>query len=1157
MIRAALFAAATLCVLGAMAAGAEAAPPQIGGLTVSGVTDTATTLEAAINPQGAKTTYRFEYGLPGCTSDCTKTSSLEIPVGSSPVSVKVPVAGLTASTTYHFRVVATNGQEAVSGFRVFLTFPTGATGGLSDSRAYEQATSPDKDGGDVTGTLALVKAANNGDGITFGSTFGIPGGQGAGALPTYLASRGADWSTQGLLPPPRFGQRTPLLGWLPDFSEAFSVAEVLGTPRTQALVAQSTTDAYAPHAITAYNPKTRYSYVGASLDGSEIFFEAPTALPPVEGEEPIEGALEGPPNLYVWDRASERVSLAGALNDDEAPEKGAFAGPYDWAGGINASALRDGGSTRGYYLQGTHAITAAGDVYFTEAGTGQLYLRRNPTDPQSSLDGQGKCTKPNDACTIHVSASKRAEPDSAGPQPAAFQAASADGSQVFFTSPEKLTDNANTGPDQPPAAIGTSSTSSGTIEDPDFIPKRAIGVAVDSEYVYWADPVGGTIGRAKLNGEDIDESFIVAGESKCTLEENVEIEPGVIVIETEEVTAPSSPRYVAVDAGHIYWTNSGPADQESGEPIDECGTIGRADVEGTPASVEPEFVTGASNPQGIAVNAMHVYWANDGNFNELRSLGRAEVSDGGEAQQKFLSAKLTNTGGVALSPTRVYFALNEEDGGFIKSADLEGGDEKGLFIEGPRIRGVAVDAGHVYWAHQGLGAIGRANLDLTGKEPEFSKDVEGSLNGLAVDASHLYWSVNGEIPINPGNDLYRYQPAAGDLEDLAPLPGGAGAQVQGLLGASEDGSYVYFAANGDLDGAGAGAAGDCHTATSHGRLSFTTGSCGVYLWRPGQPIAYVGRVKAGGTKSTAGYLNWTGTPRELISTGGYTPKSSLVSKDGRTLLFTSSENLTEYDSEGAPELYLYRVGNAKLSCLSCSPSGAAAGEGPGLGSIEYPTLSPNITGLASVQSRNLSADGNRVFFETAEALVPEDTNGQVACPGFGRELTPACQDVYQWEAPGSGTCTKASADYSILNEGCISLISTGKSEFPSYFADASESGADVFFFTRQSLVGQDKDELQDVYDAKVGGGIASQNPVFIPPCESPEGCHGPAQTPPSESSPGSANFVGPNDPKPKRGGKGCPKGKVKQGGKCVKKKKGKAKHGKGHGRANRNGGAAK
>ena len=47
---------------------------------------------------------------------------------------------------------------------------------------------------------------------------------------------------------------------------------------------------------------------------------------------------------------------------------------------------------------------------------------------------------------------------------------------------------------------------------------------------------------------------------------------------------------------------------------------------------------------------------------------------------------------------------------------------------------------------------------------------------------------------------------------------------------------------------------------------------------------------------------------------------------------------------------------------------------------------------------------------------------------------------------------------------------------PSFFADASASGRDAFIFTRSRLVGQDQDELHDVYDVRAGGGSGSQNP---------------------------------------------------------------------------------
>ena len=1101
-----------------LASAATAAPPQVAKPSVSQVSATAAILEADINPQGLPTHYHFEYGPEPCASAaCTvvPVPDAELAGGSSPVRVKVPVEGLSPATVYYFRVVAGNGTTTTSPGRIFATYSATILEGLPEGRGYEQASPVNKDGGDAVGSVPLVKAASDGSAISFGSTFGMPGGVGAQALPGFLAKRSGEpgsWATKGLLPPELLGERAQVLGWLPDYSKTYSNVTKLGNPRTKALVEQST-DGKAPVRMTPYVVDPEYSYAGATEDGSVVFFEAKAKLPPKEGQPAIPGALEGAFNLYAWDAATGEVHLAGVLNDEQVPGKGAFAGPYAWGEGTNAAALSHGGGARSYYLQEGRAISDTGDVYFTAAGTGQLYLRENPTRPQSTMEGE-KCLKPEDACTVHVSASRRTTPDSAGPQPAAFQAASADGSKVFFTSLEELTDDANTGPEQPEARISRGGIDGNNVEA-NFIPKKAVGLAVDSEYIYWADPSRGAIGRAKLDGTEVVDDFIALPPGEC----EVEVEAGV----SKKVSTPSIPRYVAVQGEYIYWTNTGLLEEApDGYPIGG-GTIGRAKLNGDEASIDPDFICGASNPQGIAVNAEHIYWANAARAGDRRYISRAEA-DGNGLEYKFIDPNFGGVApyGVALDATHVYFSTNDEDNnqGSIRKAPIEGGEVDGSrFIGEAGVRGVSVDAAHVYWASQSEEAIGRAATDLSfeSKKNEFIK-VTGKPAGLASDASHLYWSINGEAPVNPGNDLYLYQPEGETLEDLTPEPDSEnGVEVQGVVGVSEDGSRVYFVANGDLDGGGPATAGDCHTRIPHGEVMSTSGQCGLYL-RIGDTTTFIARLQAP-TDTT----NWVPSPREPFGAGSsYTSRTSFLSPDGKTLLFRSTEQLTAFQNEGTPELYRYREGDPEgIRCVSCPPAGQAAGAGPSTGSIEFPGIGPP-DDIAAFSSRILSADGNRVFFESAEALSPLDTNGQLprGCPLVGKSSKfPACLDVYEWaapETPGTG-CAKGSPNYSPLNAGCIYLISTGKSEFPSLFADASASGKDVFFFTRQQLVGQDKDGLQDVYDARVGGGLASQSPATVIPCESTEACHGPVQTPPSEpSSGGSATFVGPNNPAPKR-----------------------------------------
>jgi hypothetical protein len=1154
---------------------AIAAAPQITATTASAVGTGSATLEAMLNPGGAVTTYHFEYGLAECPKGCTKvpTPDASIPAGTSPVVVKETISGLAPNTTYHFRLVARNPAVANGPDRTFLTYAPPLTG-LPDSRAYEQATPVEKDGGDAVGTGAQVKAAADGSAISFGSTFGIPGGEGAQALPMYLARRGSSsWSTRGLLPPASTAERAQVLGWLPNFSEVFTNATFLGAPWTEALLEQST--ATGQHeTLTPYVANGKYAYAGASGDGSIVLFESLAALPVAEGE-PVAGAS----NLYARE-AGKPLSLVSVLNTKAETEaalpRGAFAGPYDWAFGINASGLGVGGATGLSYVQDIHAIAANGDIYFTAAGTGQLYLRENPTQPQSNLNGQGECTEPQKACTIQVSTTEKKNgegpdgSDRGGSQAAALLAASEDGSLAFFTSPEKLTDDANTGPEQPAAAIARD-----TLEDTDlkaeFIPgKHAVGVAVDGTHLYWANPVGGEIGRSGLDGSS-PEPFFFPGPTKCEIE--VENEEGETELETLE--APSTPRYVAVQGEYVYWSNTGPLSDENELAINGCGTIGRAKI--NPGSeeaeeVEPEFITGAFNPEGLAANESHIYWANAATLigKGFSGIGLAKLNGSdaaSEIEQEFFVEVTSIPRDVALDATHVYFTSDSGGGNsYVTRVTLEGDGRESLLLAEHQhggtagIRGIALEGTNVYWTQQEEGTIGRAPLsalvppsvtgicDTTpGCDREFIT-LEGTPAGLAADAGHLYWSINGETPVNPGNDLYRFDreaPAGQRLSDLTADGEGDGAEVQGVLGTSRDGSHVYFAANGVL--AGGAAPGNCHTTTSHGALNSIGGNCNLYLWHEGQ-VTFLARLNAVGGKTGSDAGNWLPAPQGIFGSDAYAPRSAFASPDGQTLLFRSREKLSSYENEGVPELYRYRVGAPAIACVSCNPAGVAPGDGPSLGSISFADLSPR-PGTASLLSRNLSSDGNRAFFETTEALSPLDTNANDGCPttGFARSTTPTCLDVYEWEAPGSGSCSEGSPSYSAQNEGCLYLISTGKSESPSFFADASESGNDAFFFTRSRLAGQDKDELQDVYDARVGGGLASQNLPPAPICESTEACREPAPPPPAEATPATPTFTGPQNPKPKRGKKSNhKKNKHKKKQKHHKQSK--------HQRANANGG---
>jgi hypothetical protein len=100
------------------------APAPTGPVVVTGpaksVTASTATLTAAIGPQGLATTYNFQYGT--SANYGSKTSTGNLPAGTTPVAVSANLSHLKANTTYHFRIVATNASGASQG--VGVTFKT-------------------------------------------------------------------------------------------------------------------------------------------------------------------------------------------------------------------------------------------------------------------------------------------------------------------------------------------------------------------------------------------------------------------------------------------------------------------------------------------------------------------------------------------------------------------------------------------------------------------------------------------------------------------------------------------------------------------------------------------------------------------------------------------------------------------------------------------------------------------------------------------------------------------------------------------------------------------------------------------------------------------------------------------------------------------------
>ena len=367
----------------------------------------------------------------------------------------------------------------------------------------------------------------------------------------------------------------------------------------------------------------------------------------------------------------------------------------------------------------------------------------------------------------------------------------------------------------------------------------------------------------------------------------------------------------------------------------------------------------------------------------------------------------------------------------------------------------------------------------------------------AANANGSLVFVLAEVAAND-NELFAYDTVTESTTDLSTdKNAGETASVQrNVVGVSENGSIVYFVATGVL-------ASGAEPGKPNLYVESETGS----TWSAPRLVAVLSFVDR---------TDWGGTEGGVLES-----QTSRVSASGRYLTFMSDESLTGYDNRDAnsgqpdEEVFLYDEATNHLTCASCNPTGARPDgilrpEGGDKFLVDekdkwgghwlagnIPGWTPNVASTQQTlayESRVLSDEG-RLFFDSADALVPQDTNGK--------------EDVYEYEPEGVGSCARAG--------GCVSLISAGTSGEESAFLDASgkgpsgEEGEDVFFLTASRLAPQDVDSSYDVYDAHVCSAAApcASLPVSPPPCTTGDSCKpAPSPQPAIFGAPASATFSG-------------------------------------------------
>jgi hypothetical protein len=404
-----------------------AGKPKIDSPFSENVTANSVDLHAAVNPSGAETTYRFEYGT--TLAYGKSTPAISVGEGAVPVPVQAHIEGLEP-IVYHFRVVATNTEgTTTSPDQTFNFYPescpnsaareqTGATR-LPDCRAYELV-SPAR-----MGTVSLVAA-------------GPPATYASG--PTRFAYQGVLGTVPGPWNPPNglftgdtyVATRTPS-GWQTHYvgvqandlgsGEAVTGDLGLDTFLQRSLNTEKTGPSSAPYVFDAEGNKTGRlptnlseipggdasneagGFIGAerlSGDGSNFYYSSAN-VPLAPG-----GVTTGAGSVYRNDIANETVEVVSKT------ESGANIPPAPGAANVGHFLLLPAVSR-----DGSHILMAA------PAGCLSITPMSVPCEPNPAV----LYMRVNGATSYDVSEG----------HVVTFEGMTADGSKVFFTSAEQLT----------------------------------------------------------------------------------------------------------------------------------------------------------------------------------------------------------------------------------------------------------------------------------------------------------------------------------------------------------------------------------------------------------------------------------------------------------------------------------------------------------------------------------------------------------------------------------------------------------------------------------------------------------------------------------------------------------------------------------------------
>ena len=231
------------------------------------------------------------------------------------------------------------------------------------------------------------------------------------------------------------------------------------------------------------------------------------------------------------------------------------------------------------------------------------------------------------------------------------------------------------------------------------VPKAPV-VAVDSTYIYFANPESHYVSRVKLDGTGLEAKWLDTGAQTF------------------------GPEALAIDFTYIYWTT------------DEG--LGRAKKDGT--EIKQPWIAGGQQ-QGLVLVGEYLY------LNETTHIARVKTSGSG-LEKEWIATPDISSNAITSDGTYLYWGSRVEEGGEtrygIARVKLDGTGLTIAWIAGlgevPAY--LTVQGSQLYWTNKS--GINRVPLTGSPIERGWIPEVEAEEpSGLAEDASHLYWMEPG------------------------------------------------------------------------------------------------------------------------------------------------------------------------------------------------------------------------------------------------------------------------------------------------------------------------------------------------------------------------------------------------------------------------------